>query len=134
VIHEVFSRLLAQEQLRASFHGGSFGAWLATVARNQALDYRRRWMRERPWSERPDSDAQSTEAWEEEIQARLLIDQFTRECLPAEWRDVFELRFLQQLSQREAATQLGLHRTTLAYRELRIRRLLKHFLLERDEP
>src|SRR5579871_1367051 len=46
VIHEVFSRLISQEHLRQSFRGGSLGAWLATVARNAAIDYRRRLTRE----------------------------------------------------------------------------------------
>ncbi|NPC78158.1 RNA polymerase subunit sigma-70, partial [Pyxidicoccus fallax] len=54
---------------------------------------------------------------------------FRREHLPAKWAPVFEARFVRQLSQREAAAALGLHRTTLAYQELRIRSLLKKFLL-----
>jgi RNA polymerase sigma-70 factor (ECF subfamily) len=46
---------------------------------------------------------------------------------------VFELRFLQQMTQHEAAHALGIRRTTLAYRELRIRRALRAFLLEEDD-
>ena len=41
---------------------------------------------------------------------------------------MFDLCLVQQLTQREAAAALGLHRTTLAYRELRIRRALRRFL------
>ena len=52
------------------------------------------------------------------------------QVLPPAWRPVFEARFLQHLNQSEAATQLGMRRTTLAYRELRIRALLRKFLLE----
>jgi len=129
-IHELWTRLLEGEALRRGFQGGAFASWLAVVARNHALDMRRRITRE---TARPAEDAESrTETWEEAAQARILIDRFRRELLPPEWAGVFELRFLQQLPQREAAARLSLHRTTLAYRELRIRRLLKRFLL--DEP
>jgi RNA polymerase sigma-70 factor (ECF subfamily) len=128
VIHELFSRLLSQEELRRSFQGGSLGAWLATVGRNQAIDYRRRFSRETELEERS-SDA-LTVRWQEAADARLLIERFKRESLPPEWLDVFDLCFVQQLSQREAARALGMHRTTLAYRELRIRRQLTRFLLQ----
>jgi RNA polymerase sigma-70 factor (ECF subfamily) len=128
VIHELFSRLLSQEQLRRSFEGGSLGAWLATVGRNQAIDYRRRFSRETELEDR--SSKASTVRWQEAAHARLLLERFKRERLPAEWADVFDLCFVQQLSQREAARALGLRRTTLAYRELRIRSELKKFLLQ----
>ena len=74
-----------------------------------------------------------TGSWEEAAEARLLVERFRRDHLPTEWQGVFDLRFLQQLPQRDAATRLSLPRTTLAYRELRIRRLLRRFLLEGDE-
>jgi RNA polymerase sigma-70 factor (ECF subfamily) len=70
---------------------------------------------------------------EDAAEARLLVERFRRDHLPPDWQGVFDLRFLQQLPQREAATRLSLPRTTLAYRELRIRRLLRRFLLEGDE-
>jgi RNA polymerase sigma-70 factor (ECF subfamily) len=134
VIHELFSRLISQEHLRRAFQGGSFAAWLATVARNQAIDYRRRIGREVDIAAHDGAAPTTTDEWEQAAQARLLVEQFRRECLPPEWHGVFELRFLQQLPLREAALRLSLHRTTLAYRELRIRKLLQRFLLEEDEP
>ena len=73
------------------------------------------------------------QSWETGSEARLLIDRFKQTRLPADWLGIFELRFLQQLPQREAAAQLAIHRTTLAYRELRIRRLLRRFLLDEEE-
>lgn len=133
VIHELFSRLIARGDFRRSFQGGSLGAWLATVARNQAIDYRRRWGREGGAPIENDQPG-ATGNWERAAEARLLIEQFCREHLPPEWEGVFELRFLQQLPQREAALRLSMHRTTLAYREIRIRKLLKRFLLEEDKP
>lgn len=127
VIHEVFSRLIARAELRRSFHGGSFAGWIATIARNQAIDYRRRLNRE---TEAPGgAGADTTASWEDAAQARVLVERFRRERLPAEWHALFEARFLEQLPQREAAARLKMRRTTLAYRELRIRRLLKRFLL-----
>ena len=133
VIHEVFSRLIAREDLRRSFQGGSLGAWLSAVGRNQAIDYRRRLVREVPLPVAATDTAApqgQTSQWEDAAQARLLIERFKREHLPPAWTELFDVRFLQQLSQRDAAATLGVSRTTLAYRELRIRRWLRHFFLE----
>jgi RNA polymerase sigma-70 factor, ECF subfamily len=129
VIHELFSRLLAEPELRRAFRGGTIGAWLATVARNQAIDFRRRLGREVSAAAGADP-APGADGWESAAQARLLVERFRRELLPAAWAGVFELRFLAHLPQRQAAQKLGIHRTTLAYRELCIRRLLRRFLLD----
>jgi RNA polymerase sigma-70 factor, ECF subfamily len=106
VIHEVFSRLIAHAELRRSFAGGSFGAWLATVARNQAIDYRRRLGREVSLADAVER-AKPEGSWQESADARLLVERFCRERLPRDWAGVFELRFLQQLPQREAARRLS---------------------------
>ena len=42
LVHEIFFRLINEEPLRRGLAGGSFGAWLRVVARNQAIDYARR--------------------------------------------------------------------------------------------
>jgi RNA polymerase sigma-70 factor, ECF subfamily len=126
VIHELFSRLIARGDLRRSFQGGSFAGWIATVARNLAIDHQRRLNRETAAVAGREEPAA---AWEDAAQARVLIDRFRRERLPAAWQALFEVRFLEQLPQRDAAARLSMRRTTLAYRELRIRRLLKRFLL-----
>jgi RNA polymerase sigma-70 factor (ECF subfamily) len=122
VVHDVFVRLLSDESARRNFQGGSFAAWISTLARNQAIDFARRYRREVPLVERsgPETTARND--------ARLLIDQFRTRALPAKWGAVFEARFLRQLSQREAAAELGVSRTTLAYQELRVRALLRKFL------
>jgi RNA polymerase sigma-70 factor (ECF subfamily) len=130
VIHEVFSRLIAREDVRRAFRGGSFPGWLSTVARNAAIDYKRRFAREQALSADAAAGAADAVRWEEATHARLLIERFRREVLPAEWANVFEHCVLGQMSQREAACALGLRRTTLAYREMRIRRALRRFLLE----
>ncbi len=133
VIHEVFYRLLSREELRRNFQGGSLKAWLATVAYHLALEYVRRQQREQGaiaevQAQQPAAEPTS-EPDAEGSEARILIERFRRECLPEKWHGVFEARFLRQLPQREAAKALGMHRTTLAYQELRIRSLLRGFLL-----
>jgi RNA polymerase sigma-70 factor (ECF subfamily) len=130
VIHEVFLRVIHSESFRRSFHGGDLGAWLGVVARNQAIDYARRRSREAPAGVDLGRDLPDTTQPGPAIEARLLIDRFRREVLPPQWRGVFEARFLQNMTQSEAAAALGTRRTTLAYQELRVRRLLRKFLLE----
>jgi RNA polymerase sigma-70 factor (ECF subfamily) len=135
IIHEVFSRLVGAPELRRSFRGGAFGAWIATVGRNLAIDYRRRAGREIALGEPADAAAaDAAGSWQDAADARLLVERFRREHLEPKWVGVFELRFLQQLPQRDAASRLGINRTTLAYRELRIRRALRRFLLDEPEP
>jgi RNA polymerase sigma-70 factor (ECF subfamily) len=139
VIHEVFYRLISREELRRSFRGGSLKAWIATVAYHQALEYVRRQQREQgalaQARDMGEMEAGVVEEASAECEARMLVERFRRECLPEKWHAVFEARFLRQLPQREAAQELGIHRTTLAYQEMRIRGLLERFLLrERSTP
>jgi RNA polymerase sigma-70 factor (ECF subfamily) len=131
VTHEVFYRLLSNAKLRENFQGGRFDAWLTQVAANAARDFLRRYRREQP--EIPESSAAAPEAPQgaaEELDAKVMVERFRRECLPADLAGVFETRFLRQLPQRQAASELGIPRTTLVYQEKRIRALLKEFVLE----
>ena len=134
VTHEVFYRLLSDPQLRGNFQGGNFAAWITRVATRSAFDFMRRCRREHlgfDAATEPELEAMAAvRRVEEELDARTLIEQFRRECLPPEWAGVFEARFLLQLPQRDAARTLGIQRTTLAYREHRIRRLLRQFLFQ----
>lgn len=132
VVHDVFLRLVSDEAARRSFQGGSLAAWLHTLAHNLAVDTVRKRQREQSaldrLAEEPRWDDEPT-APEPALDANDLLERFRREHLPAKWAPVFEARFLRQLSQREAAAALGMHRTTLVYQELRVRQLLKKFLL-----
>ena len=130
VIHEVFFKLIASEEQRRRFQGGSFGAWIATVARNQAIDHARRRDRERPTSTEILSERADAGHGDGAAGARVLIERF-REGLPDNWRRVFDLCFLGQVPQREAAATLGMARTTLAYQHLQIRARLRKFLVSR---
>jgi RNA polymerase sigma-70 factor (ECF subfamily) len=126
VVHEIFYKLLSSEETRAGFRGGSLAAWLSTVASHAAIDHARRAGRERPLAEH-DADAAAghgRDDAEDEIVARLMLERF-RQALPVDWLPVFEARFVHQLTQREAAAKLGISRTTLAYRELRVRHILR---------
>jgi RNA polymerase sigma-70 factor, ECF subfamily len=130
LIHEVFFRLLQNDGFRRAFRGGDLGAWLAVVGRHQAIDYTRRRNRESPAGIDLGSSRGNGDELARTAEARLLIERFVRDVLPPAWRGVFEARFISHLSQSEAAAALGKRRTTLAYQELRIRQLLRKFLLE----
>jgi RNA polymerase sigma-70 factor (ECF subfamily) len=133
VVHEVFFRLLSEPALRLTFRGGSLRAWIATIARNAAVDYWRRQQHERPSGSAEDvlADMPDMCRFDARVEARVMIERF-RSIVPAKWRDVFEVRFVQQLDQSEAARLLGVHRTTLLYQEYRVRKLLQKFLLQKE--
>jgi RNA polymerase sigma-70 factor (ECF subfamily) len=135
LIHDIFYRLLSNQKLRLGFRGGSFKAWIRTVTRNRTIDFLRRHRREHivdPETASRLSGGQASRS-EEETEARLLIERFRNEHLPEKWLPVFEARFIRQLSQREAAKELGMRRTTLAYQEHQIRKRLRRFLLRQEE-
>jgi RNA polymerase sigma-70 factor (ECF subfamily) len=135
VIHEVFLRLLSDGDMRSSFSGPSLGAWLASVARNRAIDLHRRARRESLVPSPLEVVGEVPEAaTHEDHVMRLLLERFRRDHLTPEWAGVFEARFVRQMTQREAARHLGIQRTTLAYRELQLRRRFKAFMLSAEEP
>ena len=131
LVHEVFFRLLNEETLRRGFGGGSLASWLRVVARNQAIDYARRRRLEvsLPDEANPPSDLTATGQFERQIDARLTLERFRAQALPRKWQRVFLARFVEQQDQPTAARSLGMRRTTLAYQEYGIRRLLRRFVL-----
>ena len=136
VVHEVFFRVMTRREVRLGFGGGSFGSWIAAVARNQAIDHLRRSRREEAVA--PDvavrlADSVAAAPADDSLDARRLVAEFRRDCLPAKWDPVFVARFIDQLSQREAAARLKMRRSTLAYQELRIRQLLRRFAARGDK-
>jgi len=129
VIHEVFFKLLSSDGERRRFQGGSFGAWIATVARNHAIDHARRVGRELSMpAEEVGAHMDTATGPGAAATARVLVQRF-RDELPEPWRRVFDLCFLAQVPQREAAAALGIARTTLAYQHLRIQSRLREFLV-----
>ena len=140
VCHEVFHKLLASGEARASFVGGDMAAWLARVATNRAIDLRRRRAREQPLTPAHEGAADTTSpathsdpgAVESELGAKRLVERFVHDVLPPKYKPLFEARFLKQLPQREAALALGMKRSTLTYQEEQIREMLRRFVLEAE--
>jgi RNA polymerase sigma-70 factor, ECF subfamily len=135
VVQDLYLRLLDKPELRRSFAGGSLHAWLGTLAYNLAVDFWRRHRKETSLDgEGPPLVDPMVRRVEEQAELKLFIDRFKRDGLPEALWPLFQARFVEQLDQREAARRLGMHRTTLAYRELRVRRHLESFLRRRSLP
>jgi RNA polymerase sigma-70 factor (ECF subfamily) len=131
VVHDVFCQLMTHAEVRSAFRGGSFGAWIGTLARNRAIDFHRRRNLEQPMGTDVEAFAGDleTRSFEPKSEARLVLERFSG-SLPEKWRRVFVKRFVEGLEQAEAASALSMSRTTLAYQEYRIRRLLRRFVLQ----
>ena len=133
VVHDVYLRLLTKPELRRSFTGGSMRSWLMTIAYNLAVDF---WRHHRREASLEDPEAclidPMSRRMEERAELNLFVERFRRDGLPEQLWPLFEARFVERLHQREAARRLGIHRTTLAYRELRVRKLLRAFLRRRS--
>lgn len=131
VVHEVFYHLMTSAEARRGFHGGSLSAWLSTLARNKAIDYLRRQRREEPMGTDPEEfgNPVASQAFDRRAEARLILERFRETVVPEKWRSVFDARFLRELDQPQAAKELGISRTTLAYREYRIRGMMRRFVL-----
>lgn len=128
VVQDIFVQMLSDAAFRLNFQGGSLGAWLNQIARNRAIDYRRRvYDRERTLESAGLDREVRAQDMEARLDARAFLSELRRR-LPAKWLPVFEARFVRGLSQREAAESLGLSRTTLAYQDLQIRRVLRRCL------
>jgi RNA polymerase sigma-70 factor (ECF subfamily) len=136
VAHDLYLRLLSKPELRRNFTGGSMRSWLATLAHNLAVDFWRHHRRESSLEDRdtPPLIDPMSQRMEEQAELNLFVERFKRDGLPEDLWPLFEVRFLERLDQREAARRLGMHRTTLAYRELRLRRFLRAFLRKRSLP
>jgi len=133
VVHDLYLRLLSKSELRRNFSGGSMRSWLATLAHNLAVDFWRRHRRETTLEDQdtPPLIDPLSQHMEERAELNLFVERFRRDGLPEELWPVFQARFVEPLDQREAARRLGLPRTTLAYRELRVRRFLRAYLRKR---
>ena len=136
VVHDLFLRFVGSESSRRSYKGGSFAAFLRTAARRLALD---RWRKRRRTpevsmpAEHAEGGANTPSARQrilEHAANRQLLDRFRNHQLPEGLRSTFDARFLLQLTQREAAERLGVHRGTVIFREARVRWLLQRFLLK----
>ncbi len=109
-----------------------FRGWLATVARNNALAYRRA----RQLQPRPQSDDLeiATTAANETLLDKLAIREDARrllaalEELPEKYREVFTLKHVQDLSYADIAELLDITVTTVQIRLVRARRMIANTL------
>lgn len=101
--HGVF--LKAWEKLK-SFTGGSFQAWLYTIARNMVIDYYRS---SRPMAVLHENIVDDTAVPEENIFLRLQVEKIRRAFtyLTSEQQEVMTMRFINDMSHREIAHVLG---------------------------
>lgn len=129
IVQQVYADLMGSRKLRESYGGGDIGAWLAAVARHRALDFARR--------ERRLIDLGAVDEASSSVDP---LDDFRSDLhrfaatLDADRRRVLELRFLAGLTQVEAATRLGMPRSTLEDWERQIKRRLEAFLVGPAEP
>jgi RNA polymerase sigma factor (sigma-70 family) len=135
LVQEVFVKVFSR-QARAAYDGvRPFGAYLLTVARNVLIDWGRRCGRELA----TDADLleRAVEGWgpvdEPWTDPRTLelVRRFLGGLSP-ELRAVHERRFVQGLSQRDAASALGIGRQALRTLEGRLRDGLREALEEQD--
>lgn len=103
LVQDVF--LKALRQLSALREPGSFGAWIATIARNRANDYHRRSVPEEPLDEEvPESDASSFKS--APVPAAAVLDIIRG--LPEAYRETLILRLVEGMTGPEIAARTGL--------------------------
>lgn len=146
-VQETF-RLAFEPRARAGYDGlRPYGPYLRTIARNVVLQAYRTQARRFPvltaeGTEKVEAQAEletgggaddpGPARWVQEQQVRDLVQAFL-EQLGAEDRQLVELRFVQGLSQRDAAEALGIGRQRIRTKELRLRRRLLGYLRARGE-
>ncbi len=132
VVQQVFADLVSSRALRASHEGEDVGAWISGIARHRALDHARRERRLVAMSE-ADLDREVPERPSAAAELRGELARLSAE-LPEQERRLVELRFVAGMTQVEAATALGVPRTTLEDWERRIKRLLRDRLVAAEGP
>jgi len=98
LVQDVF--LQAFKKLHALRNVNTFGAWLATITRNRAMDFHRR---SRAEEELTEEDARRSPA---EVEANEILDVIRR--LPEAYRETLVLRLVEELTGAEIAARTGL--------------------------
>jgi RNA polymerase sigma-70 factor (ECF subfamily) len=135
LVQEVFVRAFAP-RTRASFDGARpYGHYLAQIARNVVVDHWRTTRRQVPLDLDPLLDAMSleaddagkrTERWADP-ETVAVVERYLA-ALPPELRQVHDALYVRGLSQREAASALGLGRQAVRGLEARLRAGLRRHL------
>jgi len=106
LVHDVF--LLALRRLRSLREPGSFGAWLAAIARNRANDFYRRSVPEETLTEEPSAeDPEPANAGIETARSAAAILDVIR-SLPDAYRETLILRLVEGMTGPEIAARTGL--------------------------
>jgi RNA polymerase sigma factor (sigma-70 family) len=123
VVHEVYVQLIDSRELRESHRGGQMSSWLGAIARHQALDYARRESRLTDLSVIDEATAKTDPL--EDLRRELL--RFAARLDPERQRLV-QLRYIEGMTQMEAAAVLGKPRSTLEDWEHQFKRALQAHL------
>lgn len=124
VVQEAFVTLLGSEAQRRRFTGGRFAAYLCTMARFRGIDAWRKEQRFVDEAAAPEPTDDQSDA-EERVAARELLSKFHDRAVPPPQKGYFQLRFIEQKTQVEAAQQLGMQRSTCATWEKRLTERLR---------
>ncbi len=119
VVQEVYVQLLESRALRESHRGGVMSAWLGAIARHQALDFARRESRLVDLS----AIDQATSKVDPLDDLRREIVRFASKLDP-EKQQLIRLRYVEGMTQMEAAAVLGKPRSTLEDWEHQFKRAL----------
>lgn len=114
---------------------GRFCAWLRTIVTRLCLNHRRDRRREVPWADLTGHAAEVAEGpegsvgeWERCHEVRQAIA-----SLPADYRDVIVLRYLEELTYEEIARHLGIRVSTVETRLHRAKKRLRQQLQEGED-
>jgi RNA polymerase sigma-70 factor (ECF subfamily) len=129
VVHEVYLELLSSRDLRESHRGGALGAWLGAIARHQALDFARRESRLTDLSAIDELSAKADALSD----LRRELVRFASRLDPDRQRLV-QLRYVEGMTQMEAAAILGKPRSTLEDWEHQFKRALQAHLAGKKAP
>jgi RNA polymerase sigma factor (sigma-70 family) len=136
LIQEVFSRAFATEARRAYAGSRDYGHYLAVVARNCFIDLMR--LRRREILTSPDDlpfdiqTAPEPEGWCDS-RTQDILEGYLAGLAPAV-RDIYQRRFVLELSQLETAAALGITRRAVRTAERRLRAGLRKALLRAGIP
>lgn len=126
VVNEVYLELIESRELRESHRGGQMGSWLGAIARHQALDFARRESRLTDLSAVDEVSAKTDPV----ADLRRELVRFAARLDPERQR-LIQLRYIEGMTQMEAAAILGKPRSTLEDWEHQFKRALQGHLAGR---
>lgn len=115
--------------------GGAFKTWLFTIARNKALNYRKRQSRHRTVPlEEAEADSGETDAFEKAVLQKEQSRQLRRamEKLTPDYREVLHLIYFENMSNDSAARVLKKNKRQIENLSYRARKALRRILEQED--